>query len=131
LWTILVKFVPILGTIVLLGAIVQVLLGFQVAADVQSLRDIHMGVGILGLVLVMGLAVLAFRTRAGAVYSKITMTILVIIVLVQIILGFELLQENDALLFSHEVSAFLIVALSLLTGGVTFWSGTRRTRISA
>jgi hypothetical protein len=125
---ILVKFVPILGTIVLLGAIVQVLLGLQVAADVQGLRDIHMGVGILGLVLVMGLTVLAFK--AGVVYSKITMTILVIIVLVQIIMGFELLQENDALLFSHEANAFLIVALSLLTGGVTFWSGMKRTRIS-
>jgi hypothetical protein len=127
---ILVKFVPILGTIVLLGAIVQVLLGLQVAADVQGLRDIHMGVGILGLVLVMGLTVLAFRARAEVVYSKITMTILVIIVLVQIIMGFELLQENDALLFSHEANAFLIVALSLLTGGVTFWSGMKRTRIS-
>jgi hypothetical protein len=125
---ILVKFVPILGTIVLLGAIVQVLLGFQVAADVQGLRDIHVGVGILGLVLVMGLTVLAFR--AGVVYSKITMTILVIIVLVQIIMGFELLRGNDALLFSHEANAFLIVALSLLTGGVTFWSGMKRTRIS-
>lgn len=127
---ILVKFVPIVGTIVLLGAIVQVLLGFQVAADVQGLRDIYMGVGIFGFVLVIGLAVLAFRARTGVVYSKITMTILVIMVLVQIIMGFELLQENDALLFSHEANAFLIVALSLLTGGVTFWSGTRGTRTS-
>jgi hypothetical protein len=126
----LVKLVPILGTIVLLGAILQVFMGFQVAADVQGLRDIHMGVGILGLVLVMGLAVLAFKAKVGVVYSKITMTILVIIVLLQIIIGFALLQQNDALLFSHEVNAFLIVALSLLTGGVTFWSGTRRTRTS-
>jgi hypothetical protein len=116
----LVKLVPILGTIVLLGAILQVFMGFQVAADVQGLRDIHMGVGILGLVLVMGLAVLAFKAKVGVVYSKITMTILVIIVLLQIIIGFALLQQNDALLFSHEVNAFLIVALSLLTGGVTF-----------
>jgi hypothetical protein len=128
---ILVKLVPILGTIVLLGAIVQVLLGFQVAADVQGLRDIHIGVGIFGLVLVIGLAVLEFRAKTGAVYSKITMTILVIIVLVQIIMGFQLLQENDAMLFSHEANAYLIVLLSLLTGGVTFWSGTRRTRTSA
>jgi hypothetical protein len=130
MWMVLVKLVPILGTIVLLGAILQVFLGFQVAADVQGLRDIHMGVGILGLVLVMGLAVLAFKARTGVVYSKITMPILVIIVLVQIIIGFALLQQNDALLFSHEANAFLILALSLLTGGVTFWSGTRRTQTS-
>jgi hypothetical protein len=127
---VLVKLVPIIGTIVLLGAIVQVFLGFQVAADVQGLRDIHMGVGFFGFVLVMGLAVLAFRARTGVVYSKITMTILVMIVLVQIIMGFALLQQNDALLFSHEANAFLIVALSLLTGGVTFWSGKRRTQTS-
>ena len=33
----LVKLVPVLGTIVLIGAIFQVVLGFQVAADVQGL----------------------------------------------------------------------------------------------
>jgi nucleoside permease NupC len=89
-----------------------------------------MGVGILGLVLVIGLAILTSRARTGVACSKITMTILVVIVLVQIVMGFELLLENDALLFSHEGNAFIIVALSLLTGGVTFWSGARRTRTS-
>jgi heme A synthase len=120
------RLVPVLGTIVLLGAIVHVVLGFQVAADVQGLREIHMGIGILGLVLVVGLAVLAFRARAGIVHSKVTMTILTIIVLVQVVLGFQLLQGADALLVSHEAGAFLIMFLALVTGGITFWNGTRK-----
>ncbi len=120
------KLVPVLGTIVLLGAIVQVVLGFQVAADVQGLRAIHMGIGILGLVLVVGLAVLAFRARAGIVYSKVTMVVLTIIVLVQVVLGFQLLQGAGVLLVSHEAGAFLIMFLALVTGGITFWNGTRK-----
>ena len=56
------------------------------------------------------------------------MTVLTIIVLLQIFLGFQLSQGADVLLISHEATAFAIVLLSLLTGGMTFWSGTRLTR---
>lgn len=123
------RLVPVLGTIVLLGAIVHVVLGFQVAADVQGLRAIHMGIRILGLVLVVGLAVLAFRAGAGIVHSKVVMSILAIIVLVQVVLGFQLLQGADALLVSHEAGAFLIMLLALVTGGITFWNGTRKIQV--
>ena len=123
----LMKLVPVLGTIVLIGAIFQVFLGFQVAADIQGLRDIHMGIGIFGLVLVMALAAMAFRTKTGLVYSKVTMMILTIVVVLQVFLGFQLLQGADALLKGHEATAFVIVLLSLLTGGMTFWNGTRLT----
>jgi lysylphosphatidylglycerol synthetase-like protein (DUF2156 family) len=122
------KLVPILGTIVLIGAIFQVVLGFQVAADVQGLRDIHMGIGIFGLVLVVTLAVLAFRAKTGIVYSEITMTVLTIIVVLQVLLGFQLSQGADVMLVSHEATAFVIVLLALLTGGMTYWSITRLTR---
>jgi hypothetical protein len=60
--------------------------------------------------------------------AKVTMTILTVVVLLQVILGFQLLQGADALLVSHEAGAFVIVGLSLLTSGITFWSGTKRTR---
>ena len=122
------KLVPILGTIVLIGAILQVILGFQVAADVQGLRDIHMGIGIFGLVLVVALAFLAFRAKTGIVYSKITMTVLTIIVVLQVILGFQLLQGANVMLISHEATAFVIVLLALLTGGMTYWNGAKLTR---
>jgi hypothetical protein len=128
LWIVSVKPAPILGTIVLIGAFVQVVLGFQVAAHIQGLRDVHVGVGIMGLVLVVALAALAFRAKAGTVYSKLTMTILTVVVLLQVILGFQLLQGANALLVSHEAGAFVIVLLSLLTSGITFWSGTRKTQ---
>ena len=112
----------------LVGAVVQVVLGFEMAAEVQWLRNVHVGIGIVGIGLVVALAVLAFRAKAGTVYSKVTMTILTIIVLVQFVLGFQLLQGAEALLVSHEAGAFMIMLLALLTGGITFWSGTRKTR---
>jgi heme A synthase len=105
--------------------------GFQVAADVQGLRGIHVGIGIFGLVLVLALAGLAFKAKTGTVYSRVTMTILTIVVVVQIGLGYQLLQGADALLVSHEAGGLLILLLSFLTGGITFWSGTGKTRISA
>jgi hypothetical protein len=121
--------VPILGTIVLLGVIVQIALGFQVAADVQGLLVFHMAIGFLGFVFALALTVLAFRARAGTVYSKITMTVLGIIALLQVFLGFEHIQGADALLVSHEAGAFLILGLALVTAGVTFWSGTRKPQL--
>jgi len=38
----------------------------------------------------------------------------------------QLLQGADALLVSHEAGAFLIMFLALVTGGITFWNGTRK-----
>ena len=87
-----------------------------------------MGIGIFGLVLVVALAVLAFRAKTGIVYSKITMTVLTIIVVLQVFLGFQLSQGADVMLMSHEATAFVIVLLALLTGGMTYWNSTRLTR---
>lgn len=123
------KYTPILGTLVLIGAIIQLFLGFQVAADVLSLRDMHMGVGILGLILVIALTVLAFKAKTSTIYSRITMTILTIIVLLQIVLGFQVLSGVEAMVVSHEETGFLIVLLALLTGGVTFWSAKKQAHV--
>lgn len=105
-------------------------LGFQVAAEVQGLRDVHMGIGVLGLVLILVLTALAFKAKTSAIYSKITMTILTIVVLMQVVFGFQILSGAEAMVVSHEATGFLIVLLSLLTGGITFWSAKRQVRTS-
>lgn len=122
------RYVPILGTAVLIGAIIQLFLGFQVSADVLSLRDIHMGVGILGVILVIALTVLAFRAKPPVIYPKITMTILTVLVIIQVGLGFQLLSGVEAMIVFHEVAGFLIVLLALLTGGITFMSAKKQAR---
>jgi hypothetical protein len=122
------KYIPILGTLVLIGGIIQLVLGFQVAAEVQGLRDVHMGIGVLGLVLILVLTALAFKAKTSAIYSKITMTILTIAVLMQVVFGFQILSGTEAMVVSHEATGFLIVLLSLLTGGITFWSAKRQVR---
>ena len=117
-----VKIAPILGTLVLVGAVIQVLIGFQVAADVASLRGIHMLFGIMGLALVIALVAIAFRAKTATIHSKITIVVLALIVLGQVYLGFQLLGGAETLVPSHEATAFGVVLLSLVMGGITFWS---------
>ena len=124
------KYIPVLGTLVLIGAIVQLLLGFQVAADVPGLRDLHMGIGIVGLILVVVLTGLAFKVKTSTIYSKITMTILTVGVLLQNALGFQILSGAEAMVVSHEATGFLIALLALLTGGITFWNANRQVQVT-
>ena len=121
-----VKLVPVLGTLVLLGAIVQVVFGFQVAARVETLRMPHIAFGLIGLILVIALAAIAFRTKTSTLYSKITISILTIVVLLQVVLGFQLLSGAKAMLVSHEANGFLVVLLSLVMGGITSMSARKQ-----
>jgi hypothetical protein len=120
------KTVPILGTIVLVGAIVQVALGFQIVAGMDSLRGLHVLIGIAGLVLVVGLTVIALRAKGASSYSKITMIVLVVLVLIQVGLGMQLLGGADAFGVMHEANGILIVILSLVTGGLTMQNAKRQ-----
>lgn len=122
-----VKLGPVLGTLVLLGAIVQVILGLQVAAKFEILKGPHIAFGLIGLILVIALAVIAFRTKTSTLYSKITISVLAIVVLLQVTLGFELLSGAGALEMFHQLNGFLVVLLSLVMGGITSMS-TRRLR---
>ena len=124
------KYVPILGTIVLIGVVVQVILGFQVAADVPGFRDSHMGIGILGLILVLVLAGFAFKSKTSTIYSKVTMTVMAAVVVLQVELGFQVLAGAEMLVTSHEMTGFLAALLALLTGGITFWNSKKQIHVT-
>jgi len=113
------KIVPILGTLVLLGAIVQVVFGFQVAAHSEILRLPHITFGLIGFILVIALAAIAFRTKTSTLYSKIAISILAIVVLLQVALGFLLLNGTKGMLAYHETNGLLIITVSLVMGGIT------------
>ncbi len=115
-----------MGTLVLLGAIIEVALGFQLSGGTEALRGIHIVLGIAGLILVVALTVIAFRAKIATVYSNFTITILTIVVLAQVGIGFQLLNGAEELVLSHEANGFVIVILSLLMGGITFWSAKRQ-----
>lgn len=120
------KLVPILGTLVLLGAVVQVILGLEITASYDVLTGIHIILGLTGLVLVLVLVGIAFRTKTATIYSKLVIIILAVIVLIQVGLGFQLLGGADALALSHEANGFVIIIVSLLMGGITFWTSRRK-----
>jgi hypothetical protein len=46
-------------------------------------------------------------------------------------MGFQLLGGADMLATSHEANGFLVVGLSLLTGGITFWSAKKQAQVKA
>jgi len=121
-----VKTVPVLGTIVLVGAVIQLILGFIVAGGMDALVGVHIMLGIAGLVLVIVLAAIAFRAKTATLYSKIVITILAIVVLAQVGLGYQLFNGTDELAVSHEANGFVVIILSLLMGGITFWSAKRK-----
>jgi len=121
-----VKFAPVLGSLVLFGVVIQIILGFQISAGADELIGTHLLIGIIGLILVLALTALAFRGKSTPSYAKIIMTILTLIVLVQVGIGFQLLNGADALTLSHEANAFVILILSLLMGAVTMKAAKKR-----
>jgi len=114
-----VKFAPVLGSLVLFGVIIQIILGFQISAGADDLIGAHLLIGVIGLVLVVTLTALAFRERSAPSYAKLIMIILLLVVLAQVGLGFQLLNGGDTLTISHEANAFVILILSLLMGAAT------------
>jgi hypothetical protein len=127
-WWLFLKPVPVLGTIVLVGAVIQLILGFVVAGGMDALVGVHVLLGIAGLILVIALAAIAFRAKTATMYSKITITILTLVVIAQVALGLQLFNGAEALAVSHEANGFVIIILSLLMGGITFWSSKRKVK---
>ena len=114
------KLAPLLGTVALAGVIVQVILGLEITgAGLDNLIMPHVLIGVLGLIIIIVLDITAFRAKTATIYSKLIITILTIVVLLQVGLGFQLLQGVDAMITSHEANGFLILILTLLMGGVT------------
>ena len=102
------------------------MLGFMVTGGMDALVGVHMLIGVAGLILVIALAAIAFKAKTATLYSKIAITILTIVVLAQVGLGYQLFNGADNLALSHEANGFVVVILALLTGGITFWSSKRK-----
>jgi hypothetical protein len=121
------KLAPLLGTVALVGVIIQVILGLEITgAGIDSLIMPHVLIGVLGLVIIVVLAITAFRAKTATIYSKLIITALTIVVLLQVGLGFQLLQGVDAMITSHEMTGFLTVILTLVMGAVTMQSARKR-----
>ena len=121
------KLAPLLGTVALVGVIVQVILGLEITgAGIDSFIMPHVLIGVLGLVIIIVLAILAFRVKTATIYSKLIILVLTIVVLLQVGLGFQLLQGADAMIISHEANGFLILILTVVMGAVTMQSARKR-----
>jgi DMSO/TMAO reductase YedYZ heme-binding membrane subunit len=114
------KLAPLLGTVALIGVIIQVILGLEITgAGVDNLIIPHALIGVVGLIIIIILAITAFRAKTATIYSKLIITILTITILLQVGLGLQLLQGADAMITSHEANGFLILILTVAMGAVT------------
>lgn len=114
------KLAPLLGTVALVGVILQVILGLEITgAGVDTFIMPHVLIGVLGLIIILVLAITAFRAKTATIYSKLIITVLTIVVLLQVGLGFQLLQGADAMITSHEANGFLILILTVAMGAAT------------
>lgn len=96
------------------------ILGLEITgAGVDNLIMPHVLIGVLGLIIIVVLAITAFRAKTATIYSKLIITILTIVVLLQVGLRFQLLQGVDAMVTSHESNGFLILILTVAMGAVT------------
>ncbi len=124
------KLGPVLGTIVLVGAIAQVILGLQVTAGMDSLTMLHAAIGVTGFVLVIALTAIAFKSKTTTLPSKAIMIVLALVVLIQVMMGFQLLNGTESLMGSHMFTGFFVVVLALSAGGVTMMSARKRVRMT-
>ena len=114
------KFAPLLGTVALVGVVVQAILGLEITgAGLHNFIMPHVLIGVLGLIIIIVIAIMAFRAKTATIYSKLIITILTLVVLLQVGLGFQLLQGVDAMIPSHEANGFLILILTVMMGAVT------------
>ena len=121
------KLAPFLGTVALVGVIVQVILGLEITgAGLDNFIMPHVLIGVLGIVLIIVLAITAFRSKTSTLHSKLIIMILTVLVLLQVSLGWQLLQGSDAMITSHEANGFLILILTLAMGAVTMQNARKR-----
>lgn len=116
------KLFPILGGLILLGVLVQIVLGFAVERGTAGLSGIHASIGIAGLALVLLATALAWMRRTTAPLPNILlMAIVLVVVVVQVGLGLSMLfgSATDILIASHEGTAFLILALVIVEAFLT------------
>jgi hypothetical protein len=103
------------GILALIGSIIQVLLGFLVAAGVTGWRIVHVGMGVLGPFSVLVLTGFALKAKSSSVPSRLLVIALMVIVMTQVYIGLQILAGADALAMLHEVTGLLIVLLLTIT----------------
>jgi hypothetical protein len=97
------------GTLVMVGSIGQLILGFLVGGGVTSLRTIHQGIGVLGLFSVLILTGLILKVESLSVSLKLFAVALTVILIAQVYVGFEILGGAESLVVAHEVNGLLVV----------------------
>ncbi|MBM3898216.1 MAG: hypothetical protein FJ358_06825 [Thaumarchaeota archaeon] len=108
------KIVPVLGASVLLGLIVQIIIGF--IGGIYS--SLHTFLGFAGIAFAVLFVVIALRSKKATKTSRITMLVFLALVLSQTYLGFTVLTTNT-LRTSHLYTAFTILIVAIAAAGIT------------
>lgn len=112
------KLVGIIGTLIFLGIIIQIALGYLVAAN-KSYLPIHIGIGIIGLILIGYELFYALKSNKQNV--KILNSIALLLVLIQIGIGSSMIEnESEPLNIAHQANAYILLIVIGIIGYLTF-----------
>lgn len=112
------KLVGIIGTLIFLGIIVQIALGYLVATN-KSYLSIHIGIGIIGLILIGYELFYALKSNKQSV--KILNSIALLLVLIQIGIGSSMIEnESEFLSIVHQANAYILLIVIGIIGYLTF-----------
>jgi len=112
------KLVGIIGTLIFLGIIIQIALGYFVAIN-RSYLPIHIGIGIIGLILIGYELFYALKSNKQSV--KILNTIALLLVLIQIGVGSSMIErESEILSMTHQTNAYILLIVIGIIGYLTF-----------
>jgi hypothetical protein len=108
------KIVPVLGALVLLGLIVQIIIGFIG----ETYSSIHTILGFAGAAVAILFVIVALKSKTATKVSKTIMFVFLVLVLSQTYLGFTVMT-TDTLRTSHLYTAFTILIVALAAAGIT------------
>ena len=115
------RIIPVIGGLVILGVVVQLLLGYSLGSA-SYLRNLHTILGIIGLTVIAGLAALAITRGTASNASRIVMALLTLFVASQVWLGVQRLGGGSYLAASHQYTGLVILGLVTIQAFISYTS---------
>jgi|GEM_PF-874680 heme A synthase len=123
------KLVGIIGTLIFLGIIIQIPLGYIVATN-RNYLPIHIGIGILGLILIGYELFYALKSNKQSV--KILNSLALLLVLIQIGIGSNMIEnDSETLSIAHQANAYILLIIIGVIGYLTFSTARKEKTISS
>ncbi len=123
------KLVGIIGTLIFLGIIIQIILGYIITTYHYYLPA-HISIGIIGLLLIA--YELFYALKSNNKYVKILNAMALFLVLLQVGIGLNMLMNDSGILnVIHQTNAYILLIVIGTLGYLTFSASRKERKISS